>query len=356
MGAFNSLEPECKMKIVFYPYVAKNNMYTNIILEGLREKGVEIVPINRFFSNYKEIQIIHLNWYENITGFMDFLKKSIKLLLFKVLGKKIFWTVHNKKPHDNENFFLQTTFMKLLTTVSDKIIIHSKISRNLFSNNSSKIIDKIVYLPHPEYIDVYGVLREKKNKTTQRYMLNLLFIGMVRQYKNLELLIDCVAEIKNDVELVIAGKPQDEEYVRKLKQLAGPNKNIKFHLAFLKDKEMINYIDECDLVVLPYNTESSLNSGTVILSFSYGKSVICPEIGTISDINDKSSLLTYSYQDNIEHKKILISLIKEAIALKNSTPTIFEKWGREMKDYVSIYHKKSQFIDNLVQFYYESVI
>lgn len=340
------------MKIVYHPYGSGDNMYTDIILEGLRKRKFEIIPLDDFFSNYRDVKIIHLNWYENIASLLNFLNKTTKLIVFKILGKKIVWTMHNKEPHDNKKPSLQKAFRNLLIFFADTIIIHSLDSKGELSKKGKKIIDKTFYLPHPDYIDVYGHTNGISSTVANKTSLNLVFVGLVRPYKNLELLIDCVSKFGDKVKLTIAGKPKDDEYANSIREKAGSNPNIELDLRFIEDNRLISYIQHSDLVVLPYKMNSVLNSGTVILSFSYGRSVICPNIGTINDIHDKSAILNYSYTSENDHKKNLIDAIDTAVRLKEKSPEIFEKWGLQMKEYIIKYHDTDTVIDELAGLYH----
>lgn len=340
------------MKIVYHPYGSGDNKYTDIILEGLRKRKFEIIPLSAFSSNYRHVKIIHLNWYENIASPLNFLNKTSKLIVYKVLGKKIVWTMHNKEPHDNKKPSLQKAFRNLLIFFADAIVIHCLDSREELTRKGKKTLDKTFYLPHPDYIDVYGHAKERLSKVVDKDVLNLVFVGMVRPYKNLELLIDCINTFDDKVQLTIAGKPRDDQYANSIREKAGSNPNLKLDLRFIDDEQLISYIRDCDLVVLPYKMNSVLNSGTVILSFSYARSVICPNIGTINDIDDQSAILNYSYATEKEHKKKLTDAIGRAVGLKEKSPDIFEKWGLQMKEYIIKYHDTDTVIDELAVLYH----
>jgi len=340
------------VKIVFHPFSSGDNKYTDIILEALRDRKFEIIPLDKLFSNFRDVKIIHLNWYENIASVLNFLNKTFKLLVWKLLGKKIVWTMHNKEPHENKNPSLQKAFRNLLIFLSDSIVIHSNESREELESKGKTVMDKVLYLPHPNYIDAYGDMDVKTTSLINQEPLNLLFIGMVRPYKNLELLMDCVATFGDKVKLIIAGKPKDSEYAKTIEEIASSQNNIELDLNFIEDDDLIKYVSATDLVVLPYNMNSVLNSGTVILSFSYGRSVICPNIGTINDIDDKSNLMNYTYTTQEEHKKELIRLIDRAIRLKQDSPKIFENWGTQMKDYIEKYHDPEDVANQLTSEYF----
>ena len=327
-------------------------MYVEILTDGLRRRGFNIIRINNFFSNLFEVKIIHLNWYENIIGIIDFLKKTIKLTIFVLSGKKIIWTIHNKKPHESQYYHLQKIFTRILTYSASSIVIHSHDSRILFEKFSNSVKSKIIYIPHPNYIGVYGdSINGSNDDLMDQNTLKLLFFGFVRPYKNLELLIECVQNLGNNIELTIAGKPKDEGYAKILREISNNCDNIKLDLQFIEDRNLIKYISSNDLVVLPYHMDSVLNSGAIFLSFSYGRSVICPAIGTINDIDNKDFIVNYSYSDEDNHRQVLNNALKRAVELKKQNVKIFEIWGNTMKNYVSKRHNKEMVIDELKTLY-----
>ncbi|WP_149304356.1 glycosyltransferase family 4 protein [Pareuzebyella sediminis] len=341
------------MKIVYHPISGGENIYIDMIINGLKKRKFEVLPLSGFLSNFLEVKIIHLNWYENIGSLLNFLNKSTKLIVYKILGKKVLWTMHNKEPHENAHPFLQRVFTNLLIFLADKIIIHSWDTKKILAKKGRRIAEKTFYLPHPAYIDMYGSIHDRDVTKPKDPVLKLLFVGLVRPYKNLELLIDSVETIGKDVRLLIVGKPKNKEYAEEIRDKISNVPNIEHDLRFIENNELIEYLYDCDLVILPYKMDSVLNSGAVMLSFSYGKSVICPNIGTINDIKDKSALLNYTYSNEKEHKKILTQTIEKAVALKKISPKVFDEWGLQMKNYVEEFHDKEVIIDRLAKLYQE---
>ena len=58
------------------------------------------------------------------------------------------------------------------------------------------------------------------------------------------------------------------------------------------------YLKCADVLVAPYNKESSLNSGTLWMAMSYKKSMILPRIGCVKDIPNYNDLLyVYNYEN-----------------------------------------------------------
>src|SRR5690606_41220272 len=91
------------------------------------------------------------------------------------------------------------------------------------------------------------------------------------------------------------------------------------------------FMAEAELLVLPYDLRSSLNSGPVSFSFSYKKTVICPLIGSIEDMGEgKANVFHYSYQTDEEHADQLADQIDKAIKYKKQLPNSFRSEERRV--------------------------
>ena len=331
-----------KKKIsIFSPISSTDNKYVEIITSMLRESGYERFKLSSLmnFSVISKCKVIHLNWYENIydrnkfSATISFLKKFSILCIIKLFRMKLMWTMHNKQQHDSNNKTYSSLIFNLLVKWSDIIIVHSQISKDIlikqYPRIGEKIIKKIQHIPHPNYINSYGKIVSEQKKSNS--LLEILFIGKIKPYKNIELLIDVVKSINSDnIHLKIAGDIISNDYKLKLENRINGYKNISLEPKFIPDDYIPNLLSTCDLLVLPYDISSSLNSGTVILAFSYSKTVICPEIGTIMDFKNRDNILTYSYSSKDEHFQQLYEKISEAILLKEQDEFIFNKMGENM--------------------------
>lgn len=332
------------MKIVFNPKNDVNNQYPKMFVSYFGDNGFEIYSLKELMKPklFKSIRVVHLNWFENILGktmigmCLDFVIRLSFLFLIKISGKKLIWTMHNKMPHNKNGAVLKIKLIRLLIKYADAIIIHCKASKDIISGIDNRSENRIHYIPHPNYIGIYG---PRKESVTDGNKLQLLFMGAVKSYKNIELLINVVKKFEGDVVLKIAGRPESSAYAETLKHLVGSTTSINLELAFVKDEDIPHYISGCDLLVFPYDIKSSLNSGSVILAFSYGKSVICPEIGTILDLSDIDDVFHYKYDSIDEHSYALEKQIEAAILIKKQDNGAFEALGQKL--YNHVYHENS---------------
>jgi len=343
-------KPLSKKYIVLSPLYSNANIYIDILRETYQRLGFETIGYNEAFKKetYAKTEIFHFNWFENLIGveyFTEFLKRLCLLFILKLVkGKRIIWTFHNRRPHNGQDFISATLFRSLLYS-SDIIIVHSKISKKILDSYRKGLSKKAVYVPHPNYIERYGPIKkidlcEKK--------LKLLFFGMVKPYKNIELLLKVASCFsKEDLEMTIMGKTQDNEYREKLEAHCPDNVNLE--LDFIENDRLPDSFAKCDLVILPYDLRSSLNSGTVLLAFSYKKTVICPDIGTILDIPKRDFVLNYTYTSHDDHFLKLREMIEKALVMKMSDYKIFNRFGESMYKYVETFHSNEVFQKTLIQ-------
>ena len=348
------------MKIIFNPPDNKENLYIRLMIAPLERAGFEIEPLDNFLSSYrhmKSIQLIHLNWFENIddssffVAFKSFIRKLTVLVAIRLTGKPLVWTMHNRVSHEKGLRFFSRAITFLLFRWTHKIIVHSPISIPLLAAQSKAAAAKAIYIPHPHFIGAYGPIIMPR-PMMEESILRLLFIGAVKPYKNIELVMTLAKAYAKEVAVTIAGKPINTLYKNKLEQLVGTATNIDLQLRFIGDEEIPQLLGHADLLVLPYDLASSLNSGTVLLAFSYKKSVICPDIGTIQDLgNAKSQVLTYHYSTLAEHALRLSEKIEAAIRLKAKNPAIFNQWGEHLFQHMCQQHANDKIGEQLIAVY-----
>jgi glycosyltransferase involved in cell wall biosynthesis len=294
---------------------------------------------------------VWLHWFEKkaekkeFPAGVNFLEKS------KSKGIKIIWNVHNKIPHGTTNLDRVKKFMKLLADTSYRIVIHSKITIQMIEElceNEEAVLKKTVWVPHPHYIGVYGP--QKTDICLDSNKLKLCFFGAVKQYKNVELLISAVTELGfEDIELNIYGRCRPPKYAQSLRHLAAGNRNIKTCFKFVRDRDIPGILAGSHLLVLPYNLDSSLNSGATILAFSYGRTVLSPTTGTLSDIEDKSLFFAYSYNNQAQHKE---ELKKQITAIREKYRGSYNellKLGERCREYVAENNSLAQVAKRLEQ-------
>ena len=254
---------------------------------------LEKVSVNR--DKIRETDVIVLNWAE---AYLDAELKR-RILLYKLSGIKIIWVFHNKVPHDNDDSFAKKK-MRWLAAISDIIICHSHNSTVYLRNKS--FIKKAVYIPHPAYMGKYDRFAPYKSQTFDE-TLRVGMFGLIRPYKNIDILIEIFSsDAYKDTELYIAGMADSryKAYTKGLTEWAKDYGNIHIETQRLSDEDFYHYHMDVDIVVLPLDTSSSMNSGSLIKALSYGRPVIVSDIAMARDMADEPFIHMY-HAEKTEH-------------------------------------------------------
>ena len=220
-------------------------------------------------------------------------------VLLSVLRKNsipiIAW-VDNINPH--ESVPLQKFLTGLFIQKCDAFVVMSKsVKQELMLYKQSKK-KQIIISPHPIY-DVFGKSIKKHEAQKNIGLLNtidktthkcILFFGLIRSYKGLDLLLEVMA-LKNikklNIKLVIAGEFYDskDKYFRKINSLS-INDSVIIHDFYIPNKDVTNYFSAADMVVQPYL--SATQSGVSMVAYNFNTPMILTNVGGLSEyIQDK---------------------------------------------------------------------
>ena len=190
-------------------------------------------------------------------------------------------------PHEER--LLDTRLTKIFFSFIDSFIVLSKKVENELLSFVPEA--KYKYSPHPIYSIFNNTLSKEQAKAELKLATKkvLLFFGLIREYKGLDILINAMEKIKTELEdytLLIVGECYENEnkYTELIKK-AGITDNVKCHYSFIPDNEVGKYFSAADVVVLPYKTASQ--SGIVQIAYHFDTPVIVSNVGGLPEIVDE---------------------------------------------------------------------
>lgn len=307
------------LKVLMMPDYSAANPYQKLLSQTLENQNIQVflpygysrvLPISRAFRKHQEIDILHLHWLcpylkgKNIViKFIYALKFIIDILITKISGVKIVWTIHDHISHEAQFPKLEKWVQQNLINLVDRVIVHHSLAKQYFQENYTFDKSKIDIIPHGHYREIYhhAIPQLEARKAlgiplTGKVYLNL---GMLRPYKGLERLLKVWQEnpeILQENHLLIAGKALDESYLQKLTLLAANTQRVIFYGDFIEDKKIHLFFSAADVVVLPF--EKILTSGSLILAMSYNKPIIAPRTDGIVETLGLADCLLYECQDH----------------------------------------------------------
>jgi hypothetical protein len=110
----------------------------------------------------------------------------------------------------------------------------------------------------------------------------LLFFGIVRPYKGLDLLLRALAEVGSEVSLTVAGEiwAGREDLLRLISGL-GLRDRVTMPGAYVPAADVPAYFAAADALVLPYRSATA--SQNALIAFQFGLPVIASRAGAIAD-------------------------------------------------------------------------
>lgn len=145
------------------------------------------------------------------------------------------------------------------------------------------------YAPHPLY-DHYGP-REPREKALQQLKLDpsqryLLFFGLVRAYKGLDLLLEAFADLRLaslPLKLLVVGEFYDDKqaYLDQIQRLQLDNRVVLVD-QYVPDDAVKDYFNAVDIVVQPY--KSATQSGVTQVAFHFEKAMLVTDVGGLKEI------------------------------------------------------------------------
>jgi glycosyltransferase involved in cell wall biosynthesis len=139
--------------------------------------------------------------------------------------------------------------------------------------------------PHP----IYSHFGEKPPSSIAKARLGLntnkkilLFFGLIRDYKGLDLLIEAMAHLDDSYQLLIAGEAYGSFHKYQKQIDHSPAKDriiVKNH--YVEDKEVPVLFSAADVLALPY--KSATQSGVLPIAYHYEIPVVATDVGGLRD-------------------------------------------------------------------------
>ena len=203
---------------------------------------------------------------------------------------KVISILDNVVPHE-PHFFDTPLTRYFLKGSTGSVTLCEAVSKDLLRINPDS---KFTVIQHP----LYSHFGDKKDRKTAEKkfglkpgMKNLLFFGLIREYKGLDILLEAFRLLPDDYQLIIAGEPYGsfERYNDIIKSLpTSAQERIFMDLKYIKDSEVTDYFSASDLAVLPYR--SATQSGISSVSYHFEVPMIVTDVGGLKEtIGDRGT-------------------------------------------------------------------
>lgn len=214
--------------------------------------------------------VLHVHWPEYLYRGADLIRRTVKPVLLLMLVVRLIisrtavvQTVHNIRPHEAGSR-VERRLLAALDRRCVSYIIMGESTRPVRASGRT-----VSLIPHGMY-DISG------DAAVPPVEGRIAFFGIVRSYKNVDLLIDVFAKTGAACrELKIAGECGDGAFAESLDRRAAGDKRVRLELQRLEDLELEAFVASASLIVLPYAYMH--NSGAALFALSLGRPVLVPE-------------------------------------------------------------------------------
>ena len=187
-------------------------------------------------------------------------------------GMSVIMMVHNVLDHEESSW--KSWLSEFQMRQASRFITHGQALATRLAESYGGV--PITVRPHP----IFEQYPEPEGRLSRRAALELLFFGLVRKYKGLEIALRGVAASCNpDIRLTVVGEFWEGlQQTRALIDNLGLHDQVELVPRYVSDAEAAEYFFRADAVVLPYRTVTG--SGVVPVAYRYGKPVIVTDLVT----------------------------------------------------------------------------
>jgi len=194
---------------------------------------------------------------------------------------KVISILDNVIPHE-PRFFDKPFTRYYLASNNGFVVLSDSVGKDLITYKPDA---KFISTPHPLY-NHFGQKVDKnraiENLGLEKDKKNILFFGLIREYKGLDILIDSFSMLNSNYQLIIAGEPYGS-FAGYLHQIdKSPNKSrIKLFTRYISDNEVPDFFSAADVCVLPYR--SATQSGISAISYHFELPMITTDVGGLKE-------------------------------------------------------------------------
>ncbi len=266
-----------------------------------------------FHALFSRKVIFHYHWleFQDTKALAGFPFKWFSLFLFRLCGGTLVWTVHNEQPHTGRFLKQHRALHQRMLKWSQGIHVHCDYAKErLLEIAKTDIASKTFVLPHPDY--AVRLIDKEKALQNLRSGLNLqldpdapvwLIFGQISPYKQIPELIRAIKQMKLQVQIVVAGAIKKDGYqvYSELVSIMEKEPDYKIVPKWIEDNLIPPLFCAADLCL--FNHSEIWASGSMQLALNYGKAIVAPAAGCITEMKDHSGVLLFA--DTRERDQIL---------------------------------------------------
>lgn len=269
------------IRVLSIPGRSHENRFFGLLAGALECQGMAVVePTARNLAGFS-FDVLHLNFpthyiTENriARATMASLAFGGYLMLARLLGRKVIYTVHDVMPLRARHVFLTRQFLRLTHALTNGFVFLSQSSRDVFVSHYEADQDKPwILTPHGPYpaaqLSTSGRLKRRDTLMGRDHAFVIGFLGSIKPYKNIAALAGLPRRLADGraVRVLVAGLVERGYQDAAQDALAAlpPGMVVRIDKR-LDDDELDRLIQVVDVVLLPYVKGSNSEVAMLVLS------------------------------------------------------------------------------------------
>lgn len=276
-------------KVWHFPCFAGNPYHTEMF-RGLNSAGIEPEAIRGGLKPllkkalHGEGDILHLHWVHgpatSSTAFRAILRVVLfvfAILIWRLRGKKVVWTVHNLANHEKQRLWLDRWNSLVVAWLAHVVLVHGETARSIVARTFRLPEAKVRVVFHGNYATTV----DAQYLDYRHEGIRFLFFGLIRSYKGIPDLVSAFQRLEGNHQLHIVGMIKDEALRREIETIASDDSRISLKFTYVSNDDLAELLAWCDVVVLPFR--EILTSGSLLMALTAGRPVVIPHAGVLTE-------------------------------------------------------------------------
>jgi glycosyltransferase involved in cell wall biosynthesis len=259
------------------------------------------------YATSGEPDIFHIVWNNKF----EVVDRTILMLYYKLLGKKVVLTVHNVNAgrRDSTDNALNRWTLGIQYRLADHLFVHTHKMKQELTDTFSVREPSITVIPFGINNSVpqtrMTAVQAKHRLGIGARERTLLFFGRIAPYKGLEYLVSAFQRLvreRDNYRLIIAGerKAGDKYWETIRGSISGvTHGRIMLKIEYIPDEDTELYFKAADVLILPYT--QIFQSGVLFLGYSFGLPAIVADVGSLSeDVVEGKTGFVFRARDSVD--------------------------------------------------------
>lgn len=299
-----------------YPGASSTNPYTRILYHRAPGCGFVPTPIRSVWTeDLAAPDVLHIHWPDHVTAlaanrdtaagrmasYLDALDTA------RERGAHLVWSVHETAGHDAPYPDLDLELRAELARRASAIHLLHDGAAVAVNGAYTLPAERCFTVEHPLYTGVYPDIVGRADARAHLGFapddLVLLCFGALRHNKGVDRLVRRLDELQGTIrgraQLIVAGPSHPTTDVTALQRLCDSREDVRLHIGAVSDDAVQYLFRAADLCVLPYRP-GSLNSGVLMLAWTFDTPVIAPRNPVTSELRDRGPARLFRAEDDDE--------------------------------------------------------